>query len=883
MTLNPGTRLGPYEVASELGSGGMGEVYLSKDTRLDRSVAVKILPEHLALDPQRRERFEREARAISSLNHPHICTLHDVGEQDGIHFLVMEHVEGETLADRLEKGRLPLDKALEYAIQMADALDKAHRHGVVHRDLKPGNIMLTKSGVKLLDFGLAKLTGDVPDASPLSQVQTEDPSQPLTAEGSILGTLQYMAPEQLEGKEADARSDIFAFGSVVYEMVTGTRPFAGASQASLIASIMEHDPQAMFETEALTPELLDHVVKICMAKDPDERWQSASDAMLELKWVVKIGSTGPRASETSIAARTSARERIAWAGLAVVALIAAVSLLFDLGPGPSAPETRLEITALPTSDPFSVAISSDGRKVVFGATFEGQSQLWLRSLESSESEPLPGTAGALFPFWSPDDRSVGFFADQQLKRIDLDGGLVRELANAPAGNGGTWNSDGVILYAPTVSGPLFRIAATGGNPTAVTRVEAQQTGHLYPHFLPDGRYFLYVGNGENRRVYVADLDGTLNQRLLDVDGGPAVHALGQLLFTRQGSLFAQKFDSARLELTGDPFPVADQLFGTVTVALSASAAGPIVYRMGAELPREFLWLDRSGSEMGSVGDPDLASPEDASMAPDGSRLLVRRTVDSGLDVWLLDVASGLLERLTSDPLTVAAPIWSPDGTRAVFGSNRDGAFNLYEKTVSGVMSERLLFASEGENKLPSDWSRDGRHILYRALTPERGYDVWALPLDENGDPSGDSFPVALTEFDERDGQFSPDGNWVAYQSNQSGRFEIYVRPFPGPGTERQISTDGGAQVRWRSDGAELFYLTLDGMLMSVPVQIIDGGQAIDRGAPLPLFQTSIGGAVQGYRRQQYIVAPDGGSFLMTTFPAAYELPITVLLNWNPGS
>ena len=593
MSLAKGTRLGPYQIADQLGAGGMGEVYRATDTRLDRTVAIKVLPEHLASDPQRRERFEREARAVSSLNHPHICVLHDVGEQDGIHFLVMELVEGDTLAARLKKGRLPLAQALEYAIQIADALDKAHRQGVVHRDLKPGNIMITKSaGVKLLDFGLAKLKGDAGEVSPLSQMPTQDPSAPLTAEGTIIGTLQYMAPEQLEGKEADARTDIFAFGAVVYEMVTGKKAFEGASQASLIAAILDHDPQPMSKFEAVTPDLLDHVVKTCLAKDPDERWQAASDAMLELKWVARVGSEG----NLVIAAATAPagnRERIAWVGLAFVALIAVVSLALNLRPEPRAPEIRLDITTPPTTDPNSIAISPDGTQVVFVATSEGRALLWLRRFEATETRPLAGTEGASLPFWSPNNRSVGFFADEKLKRIDLDGGLVRELTSAPAGNGGSWNDDGVILFSPTISGSVYRIPSTGGEEAAVTRVGQGQSGHVGPHFLPGGTDFIYwaVGTPELRGAYVADLAGTLNRHLFDADARTVVYTLtGQLLFVRQETLFAQDFDTRTLELSGDPFPVADQQFGTIRAALSVSAAGPIAYRTGSVLPQQFLGL-----------------------------------------------------------------------------------------------------------------------------------------------------------------------------------------------------------------------------------------------------------------------------------------------------
>ena len=515
----------------------MGEVYSATDTRLDRTVAIKVLPEHLATDPQRRERFEREAKAVSSLNHPHICTLHDVGEQDGTHYLVMELVEGDTLAARLEKGRLPLDQALAYAIQIADALDKAHRQGIVHRDLKPGNIMLTKSGVKLLDFGLAKLAGDAGPASTFSQMATVDASKPLTAEGSIIGTLQYMAPEQLEGSDTDARTDIFAFGAVVYEMVTGKKAFEGKSQASLISSIMSSEPQSMAALQSMTPSSLDHIVRTCLAKDPDVRRQSAGDLMRDLKWLTDAGE------DKDLAASGSGRRfPIAWvSALAVVGAIAIVVIVLALRPtSVELPEMRVDIDTPATSDPVSFALSPDGQQLVFTAIGSGgSSQLWLRSLDEESAEPLVGTDGAAYPFWSPDGNSIGFFANTQLWSLDIETGRTRTLATATSPLGGTWGADGVIVYSPTYAGGLSQIRAAGGEVT--TLEDDQQGGDRLPVFLPDGLQFLFYKDGEGA-IYLGAVGSPESRILLEADSAAVFHPLGYLLFIREGALLAQQFD-----------------------------------------------------------------------------------------------------------------------------------------------------------------------------------------------------------------------------------------------------------------------------------------------------------------------------------------------------
>jgi len=883
LALQLGVRLGPYEIVSALGAGGMGEVYKARDPRLDRIVAIKVLHADVASAPDRRQRFEREARAIAALQHPHICVLHDIGRQDGTDFLVMEYLDGETLARRLTKGPLPLDQALQYAIQVADALDKAHRQGITHRDLKPGNLMLTKSGVKLLDFGLAKLReGDAGPAGRLSALPTQEPD--LTGEGTILGTLQYMAPEQLEGKKADARTDIFAFGAVVFEMVTGRKTFDGKSQASLIGAILKDEPPTMSTLQSLTPPALDRVVSTCLAKDPDDRWQTARDVARELGWIAET-LNGLEPDQRVVRSAPRRRERLVWvSALALVTVMAAGMTMWALRPVPPAPEVRFEITTPPTPQPTSLAISPDGQKIVFVATSDARPRLWLRSLDSVSARPLAGTDGGFYPFWSPDNRSIGFFADGKLERIDLDGGLVRALANAPNPLGGSWNRDGTILFTPNYSGPIFRTSAAGGEAPALTRIEAQQASHRFPQFLPDGRHFLYYvsSSAEVRGVYVGELDGGTPRRLLDADAPGAYASSGHLLFVRQGTLIAQEFDPVRLVLIGNPFSIAEQVVvvgDSTSAGLSASAAGPLVYRAGLTSgQRQFIWFDRSGREIGKVGDPDSASPANPSPSPDGRRIAINRTVNRNTDVWILDLGRGSLSRFTFDPAADSGQAWSPDGSRIVFTSNRNGVYDLYQKSATGAGSEDLLLAT-AQNKSPMDWSPDGRFVLFRSPSPATGFDLWALPIGGERKP----FPVVQSNFEERDGQFSPDGKWIAYQSNESGRMEIVVQPFPGPGGKLQVSTNGGAQVRWRADGKELFYIALDGRLMAVPIRLASNSQSVEADAPVPLFPTSVGGAVQGNPYpQQYAVSADGQRFLMNTIVGeAMTSPITVILNWKP--
>ena len=882
MALTAGTLLGPYRVLAAIGKGGMGEVYRATDTRLGRTVAIKVLPELVAGDADLRTRFEREARAISSLNHPHICTLYDVGRESGIDYLVMEYLEGETLAERLAGGRLSLAQALTCAIEIAGALDGAHRQGLVHRDLKPGNIMLTRSGAKLLDFGLAKLRPSPRPGDGVSHAPTI--SSPLTGQGSILGTFQYMAPEQVEGRDADARADIFAFGAVLYEMVTGRRAFQGNSQASLVSAILRDNPAPVSTLEPASPPTLDRLISACLAKDPEERWQSVADLRRQLMWIQEA----ERASADAPTQRggLARRERLVWAAAVLIAVISAVVAGPFVRPAATPSELRLEIATPTTTDLVSLALSPDGRWIAFVAARGGRPQLWLRALDSVTARPLAGTDFARYPFWSPDSRSIGFFSDSQLLRLDLDSASPQALTNISSPAGAAWSSDGTILYAATGNAPIMKIPAVGGEPTPVTRPDAEHASHRFPQMLPGGRHFLYyvLGSPEVQGIHVARIDGSEPRRLLGADTAAVYAPPGHLLFLRQGTLLAQGFDLEALAVRGEPIQVAEQIArdpqAIQLAAVSTSAAGPIAYRSGSTgLRTELIWFDRSGNETGRLGNPDSANPVNPVMSADGRRVAWDRTSASNVDLWAMDLQSGAPERLTSAPSIDAYPTWSPDGTRIVFGSLRGPVMDLYWKPSSGSSAEEPLLATS-QRKQPTDWSADGRFIIYRNTDPATGYDIWALPLD-NGRP-GEPFPVVQSPFDEREGQLSPDGKWLAYQSNESNRTEVYVQQFPSRDRRIRVSTAGGAQPRWARNGTDLFYLSLDGELMAVPVKIGAGGQTLDAGEPVPLFVARVGSVLSGSGRQQYMPSPDARRFLVNTVVDETPAAITLILNWNPA-
>jgi eukaryotic-like serine/threonine-protein kinase len=878
MTSFVGRQLGPYAIQSPLGAGGMGEVYRARDSKLGRDVAIKILPPSFAANPERLVRFDREARVLASLNHPHIGALYGLENVDGIPALVMELVEGEDLAQRLARGPIPLAEALPMATQIADALEAAHDKGIVHRDLKPANIKITPEGiVKVLDFGLAKpgSGGSGGPGGAGAQNLTNSPTMVTgTREGVILGTAAYMSPEQARGKVVDKRTDIWAFGCVLYEMLTGRAPFPGETLSDTIAAILEREPP-WAALPAATPAGIRQLLMRCLAKDPRRRLHDIADARLELDQA----QSEPAGDADAGPGPPRNRERFLWAALALATLIGGVAVVRALRPVPLAPEMRLEISTPTTSDPISFAMAPDGRRLAFVASGDGPPRLWVRPLDATTAQPLAGTEGASHPFWSPDGSALGFFADGKLKRIDATGGLPRTLASAQGSRGGTWNRDGTILFAPN-KGPIHRVPSSGGEIVAVTTIDPpRQVSHRFPEFLPDGRKFLFFveGSPETQGIYLGALDSSRTQRLTAADAAGAYLAPGWLLFLRQGTLVARSLDSTRGELTGDPIPVAAPvgldalLFAS---ALSASGTGIVAYRSGGVGRRQLTWFDRTGKLLGTLGAPDENGLVAPSLSPDGRRVVAHRTAQNNTDIWIFDPAR--TTRFTFDASRDLFPIWSPDGMHVAFDSNRTGYRHFYQKRSDLAGTEMPLLEGP-EEKVLNDWSPDGRFLLYTTPSdPKTGADIWYLPL------SGDRQPVAFlrTSSDERAGQFSPDGHWVAYHSNESGSYEIYVRPFPGPGGQWQVSTSGGIQARWSPEGKQLYYIAPDGKLMSSSITV--NGAAVEPGVPVALFQTQIwGGGTNATQGQQYDVAPDGRFLINIATEDTSAAPITLLLNWKP--
>ena len=878
MALSAGTLLGPYEIVSLVGAGGMGEVYRARDTRLNRTVAIKTLTTQVVDRPDLTARFEREARTLATLSHPHICSVFDVGRQDGVDYLVMEFLEGHTLAHRLQGNGLPLDEALKIAIQLADALNKAHRQNIVHRDLKPANIVLTKSGAKIVDFGLAKLVANGRGPFAATGLPTRTP---MTAEGTILGTLQYMAPEQLEGKEADPRSDVFAFGAIVYQMVTGRRSFDGQSQANLIAAILDRDPPAMSTLQPTTPSSLERVIRKCLAKDPDARWQSAGDLLEELKWIADgtLGDPGPQQAGKPRRQRAFA----VWAMVSTMLLIVALIVIGVLIVRPQAEgdEIRFEVPVPNISNPREIKISPDGRWLAFTASTDAGTALFLRRFESTTPELLNGTDGASSPFWSPDSREIGFFSRGRIKKISVTGGSVQNICNAPNLAGGTWNADGVIVFSS--AGVLNRTTSAGGEarPISVRDESKQETGHFAPDFLPDGKRYLYVAWSPlegNSAIYLASLDSNDRTRLLVVQSKAVYANSGYLLFHRQGILFAQPFDGT--SLTGEPLRVADEVSYdalTAAAAFDVSNNGRLIYFAGdgPAVDRQFVWRDRTGRQIGNAAAPGLYTTN-FDLARDGTQIAVgqRDRQSSQYDLWLLDWARNLPRRLTFDP--ALSPngnvVWSPDGRRVAFASQRAGNRDIYERNVNGAGTDTPLLATPFD-EWPEDWSEDGRYLAYGRNTTQGIGGLFALPL------FGDRTPITIadTPFGEDEPRFSKDGRWVAYNSDESGMNQVYLVSFPATDHKRQISTDGGVQPRWRHDGKELFYLGLDGRIMAVDLRI---DSTIEAGVPRPLFNTRLN---VDQARDQFAVAADGQRFLVQEpIVKGAPTPITVLVNWRPA-
>ncbi len=842
LPLTPNSRLGPYEVLSLLGSGGMGEVYQAKDTRLDRTVAIKVLLKHLSSDSSLRERFDREARAISSLTHPHICALYDIGHQDGLDYLVMEYLEGESMADRVARGPLPVDQVLRYGIEIADALDKAHRQGLVHRDLKPGNIMLTKLGAKLLDFGLVKYT-TTEELGQLTNLPTEN--RPLTQEGTILGTFQYMAPEQLEGREADARTDIFAFGAVLYEAATGRRAFHGASKASLIASIISGNPEPISVVQPLTPPALERVVQVCLAKDPDDRWQSAHDIAEELRWISEAGSQAGVASV--VISRRKNRERL-WLTAAIVVSLAAIALGGMLLKARSVVPRSLHASFVPAvgvsmsisqNDAASLTLSPDGRYLTFsGETSDSKKSLWLDRLDTGEMKPIIGTENGYGPFWSPDSRSLGFFAGGKLKKIDVNGGPAIALADAADGRGGTWSRDGIILFAGFWRDAIHRVSASGGAVTVVTRVDEEhgETTHRWPLFLPDGKRFIYLAGthragteSELNGVYLSTL-GSPGRKLLLRARSNVVLSGDYLLFVRNQYLLAQKFDMAKESPTGEPIRLAENVaeqLGFFRAVFGASDDGTLAYATGSASTKQRLLIFDRTAHSEQLAPPDDYLDGGLRLSPDGKRLAM--VLGDPPDIWILDIARGARTRFTSHPMSDFLPTWSPDGKQIVFASDRRVGDELYIKRVDGLTQEQPFKSVKEGMLVPEDWSSDGRFIaaqLLDAKNPDGTGDIWIVPATGDAKP----YPFIATEFKERAPLFSPDAKWLAFTSDETGKDELYVVPFPDRGEKRQLSTTGVTYFVWPPKGHEILYTTLDQTLMSID---FSHGQF---GDPKPLFK-----------------------------------------------
>ena len=875
MPLSPGFQLGPYEILAPLGVGGMGEVYRARDTRLGRDVAIKILPMEVSVDAMRKQRFEREAKTISSLNHPNICVLHDVGRQDGVDYLVMELIDGESLAKRLERGPLSLEQLLKYGSQIADGLDQAHRVGIVHRDLKPGNIMITSGGAKLLDFGLAK---SVVSSANLATLTAMSPAvKPVTQEGMIVGTFQYMSPEQVEGKEIDARSDIFALGAVLYEMVTGRKAFQGKSQLSVASAILEKEPEPISAVKPLTPVMLDRTIRKCLAKAPDERWQSASDLSTQLKWMAD-GSSATLAAQPAKGKKIW--DRAGWLLSAALLLLAAGGLAWWF-------KTKEPARTVYYASPFNLGandltLSADGKVAAMVAYWEQGNKyvIWTYRLGEPSATVVEGTEGAMHPFWSPDGRWIAFFSQGKLKKVDLAGKSVQILCDAPNGRGGTWNKDGVILFTPDVFLGIHRVPAAGGVATEETTLDESrsESSHRWPIFLPDGRHYIYLaanfsGQSDKNALFLGELGSKQGRLLVPASSNGAYAEPGYLLYVRDNALIAQGFDVKTLSLAGDPHLLLRDIYYMPVLDLAlfdVAGHGTLLAQTGfASGMSRLTWFSREGKPLGNLGPAGTyANP---TLSPDGKRVAFDQRAPDGraIGIWVQDLNVDTALRLTLHPSLNQAPSWSPDGKKIVFTSNRKLINKIYEKNSDGSGSEdEITDMKAGRMVNPWDWSRDGKYLLERNET-----ELWYYSFAENKSRVYVKGPWVV-----RNAQFSPDGKYVAYATNETGDWEVYVSSFPDASSKWQVSRGGGEEPRWRGDGRELFYVSSEGKLMAVSVKL---GTNFEAMAPVALFQTRRRQKISSQDIYTYTVTGDGQKFLFNTQMEQREAaPLSIIRNWT---
>ncbi len=907
MPIAPNTQFDHYEILAPIGKGGMGEVFRARDTRLNREVAFKVLPESFANDADRLRRFEQEAMATSALNHPNILTVHDFGVHDGNPFIVMELLEGTELREPITHGALPVRKAIEYAQQIAQGLAAAHEKGIVHRDLKPENLFVTKDGrVKILDFGLAKLTplrsADrgmriEDDADTLVQSPDGTPNSPirnpnLTTPGTIMGTVAYMSPEQVRGETVDHRSDIFSFGLILFEMLRGERAFQKGTMAETMTAILNDDPPELSETNAKISPQLERLVRRCLEKKPERRFQTASDLGFALESLT-TPSGARMETAAALPAMAEPLRKVPWFGnvrLAwlVAALLLLAALLFAVPYFRRAPaENQATYTYLPWPEKAFVvsgmpAISPDGRRIAFVASTEGTPHIWLYSLDAPEPVRVQGTEGAAYPFWSPDGRSLGFFSGNKLKRIEASGGTPETLCEVTNGFGGSWNSAGVILFATSqLQTGLYRVPEKGGEPTSITTLDAarQETQHNFPRFLPDGRHFVFSvrsAQPENSGVRIGTLDQPQTSFLLRSDANAEYSSAGYLVFMRGRKILAQPFDAEKLVMHGDPMILAEQgyLVGSAPYTpLSVFGNGLLIYQGAGNTNTQLAWFDRSGKHLSLVGAP--GEYRWLNLSPDGGQVMLERFEPQkpGNDIWSFDLLRETLTRVTYNPAAINYPHWSPDGKRIAFGSNQGGFWAIWQKGVNGSdEKEEVLFKDESTYTFLEDWSRDGKFIIYRKIGGKTSYDIWLLPLFGDRQPK----PYLETQFEERWGKVSPDGRWLAYQSTESGRFEIYVQSFPELGWKVTVSKGGGIFPRWRRDGRELYYVSADDKLMTVPVET---GANFSAGTPVPLFD--VGSYGRRNNRYAYDVSADGQKFLLLRpLEDNSTRPLTVVQNWT---